>query len=128
MTTKPPIRYLAERPIAPDNELSYGGEALVPNNRPVIFVTQPILPEGLEILRQAGEVRQNDWDRQLTEDEMVEIGITLEPETYVGTFAEPHRVFSARVIEASRNLKVIAWNGLATTTSASTQRRSGGST
>jgi glyoxylate reductase len=84
----------------------------VPNNRPVIFVTQPILPEGLEILRQAGEVRQNERNRPLTEDEMVEIATMLNPDAYVSTFAEPHRVFSARVIEASRNLKVIAWNGV----------------
>jgi glyoxylate reductase len=84
----------------------------VTTNKPVIFVTQPILPEGLSILESIGEVHQNDRGRPLTEDEMVEIATTLNPDAYVGTFAEPHRVFSARVIEASKRLQVIAWNGL----------------
>lgn len=84
----------------------------MPSNRPVIFVTQPILPEALEILHQAGNVYQNDRNRPLTEDEMIDIATTLNPDAYVDTFAEPHRIFSARVIQASPNLKVIAWNGV----------------
>jgi glyoxylate reductase len=33
-------------------------------------------------------------------------------DAFVGTFAEPNRVFSARVIAAAEKLKVIGWNGL----------------
>jgi len=85
---------------------------LAPRNKPKIFITQPILPEGLRVLQENAEVHQNGFDRPLTEDEMVEIGSTLNPDAYLGTFAEPHRVFSERVMEATKNLRVLAWNGL----------------
>jgi glyoxylate reductase len=75
-----------------------------------IFVTQPILPEGREILERVGTVRENPYDRPLTEEDMIELASAAD--AFVGTFAEPYRVFSARVIEASKNLKVIGWNGV----------------
>jgi glyoxylate reductase len=77
-----------------------------------IFVTQPILAEGLAILEQHAEVRQNLRGRPLTEAEMVEVGKEFDPDAYVGTFAEPNRVFSSNVIAASKRLKAIGWNGL----------------
>jgi glyoxylate reductase len=41
------------------------------------------------------------------------IDLAAEADAFVSAFAEPHRVFSRRVIEASRNLKVIGWTGVA---------------
>ena len=41
---------------------------------------------------------------------MIELASTAD--AVVSPFAEPNRVFSAQVIEASRNLKVIGWNGV----------------
>ncbi len=75
-----------------------------------IFVTQPILPEGREILARVASVRENPLGRPLTEAEMVELASGAD--AFVGTFAEPNRVFSARVISAAKNLQVIGWNGV----------------
>lgn len=82
------------------------------NVKPVIYVTQPILPEGRAVLDTIAEVHENALGRPHTEGEMIEIAKRLNPAAFLGTFAEPNRVFSRRVIEAAPNLKVIAWNGL----------------
>ena len=83
-----------------------------------IFLTQPsltdgrdtLLAEGLEILDCVGVVRWNPTDHPLTEAEMIELASAAD--AFVSPFAEPNRVFSARVIEASKNLQVIGWNGV----------------
>jgi len=75
-----------------------------------IFLAQSILPEGREILETVGVVRENPIGRPLTESEMIELA--SDSDAFVSTFAEPNRVFSARVIEASKNLKVIGWCGV----------------
>lgn len=80
--------------------------------KPRIFITQPMLPGGRAVLDDVAEVHQNSLGRPLTEDEMVGIGRELNPDAYIGTFAEPHKVFGRSVIEATPNLKVIGWNGL----------------
>jgi len=77
-----------------------------------IYVTQPILPEGKAILERAAEVIVNSIGRPLTEEEMIIQASVLEADAYVGPFAEPNRIFSRRVIDASKNLKVIGWGGL----------------
>jgi len=76
-----------------------------------IFLTQQVLPEGRQILEREGTLRANPKGRPLTEEEMVELASTAD--AFVSTWAEPHRVFSRRVIEASKNLKVIGWVGVA---------------
>lgn len=76
-----------------------------------IFLTQSILPEGRAILELVGKIRENPKGRPLTEEEMIQFG--SEADAFVSTFAEPHRVFSQRVIAASKNLKVIGWVGVA---------------
>jgi glyoxylate reductase len=75
-----------------------------------ILLTQTLLPEGKAILEAVGTVRENPRGRPLTEDEMIEYG--AEADAFVSTWAEPHRVFSRRVIEAARRLKVIGWTGV----------------
>jgi glyoxylate reductase len=82
-------------------------------NRPVIYVTQPILPEGRALLDSFAEVHENALGRPNTEAEMIEIVRTLKPDALLGTFFEPHRTFSRDVIAAAPdNLKLLAWNGL----------------
>jgi len=75
-----------------------------------IYLTQPMLVEGKRILANIAEIRENPKGRPLTEDEIIEWAASAD--AFVSTWAEPHRIFSRRVIEACTNLKVIGWVGL----------------
>ncbi|MEZ5805828.1 MAG: D-glycerate dehydrogenase [Rhizobiaceae bacterium] len=79
---------------------------------PRIFITQPMAEQGLAVLEGKAEVHVNDLGRPMTESEVVAVAERLNPDAYIGTFAELHRTFSRRVIDASPKLKVIGWNGL----------------
>jgi len=76
-----------------------------------VFVTQPLLPEGRKILQDCATIHDNPLGRPLTEDEIIELASRAD--AFVSTWAEPHRIFSRRVIQACQNLKVIGWVGVA---------------
>jgi len=86
---------------------------MTPNKRFKVYGTQPIEPEGMEILKKVAEVEINPKGRTLTVQEAKEVAINYNPDAFVSTWAEPHRVFSREVLEAAKNLKVIGWVGVA---------------
>ncbi len=78
-------------------------------NRWDILLTQPLQPAAREILNAVADLRQEANDIALSEDDMVRLG--QKSDAFISTYAEQHRVFSSRVLRASKNLKVIGWVG-----------------
>lgn len=74
-----------------------------------IFVTQELRPSARAILERVAHVRYSPHERPLTEPEVIEF--SKNPDALLSPFAEPHRVFSAKVISALPNLKVLGWVG-----------------
>lgn len=74
-----------------------------------VFLTQPLLPPGRAILEANASVSEGGTGNPLTEDDMIRLAHNSD--AFVSSFAEPYRVFSGRVIEATKNLKVIGWVG-----------------
>jgi len=78
-----------------------------------VYCTQPLEPEGIEILEKVAEVEVNPKGRTMTIQEAKEVAIEYNPDAFLSTWAEPNRIFSREVLEAAKNLKVIGWVGVA---------------
>ena len=78
-----------------------------------VYCTQPLEPEGMEILEKVAEVKTNPKGRTMTVEEVKEVARDYDPDGFISTWAEPNRVFSREVLEAAQNLKVIGWVGVA---------------
>ena len=71
--------------------------------KPRIFVVQPIMPEGLEMLRAVGEVEMFDTDRMISKPELI---AGLKRADYLYTLGDT--VIDAEVLDANPDLKGIA--------------------
>jgi glyoxylate reductase len=75
-----------------------------------VLITQYMRPISLDMLSPFADVILNPYDRPMTEDEMIMHG--ADADAFCSPFAEPHRVYSAKVMDHCPKLKLLGWSGL----------------